>query len=140
MTTRCPDLDALVSLCLAFDWRPDEALRHLAACDICRSALRDLVTLRRALDVGVQPRAGLVEEVARLLGGHAAVGRRRPKSAQAVALLLVPVLAGLTALTTLTLAAGPGAPAQPGPAVLLSLSFGVALAAFLRNRIRPSMP
>ena len=134
--SRCFDADALVTLGSVFEWKLDEALRHLNECESCRVQLRQLATMRDALDEEMEPDRGFVDRVMRDVAREREMEtatERRPGLLD----VLNPTLAGATAFVALLLAGGGSAPFRPGLAVVIAAA-GAALLTLWWNLGRPA--
>lgn len=106
----CFDRDALVSLAAALEWRPDEGLAHIAACDTCRAELGRLTVLQQMLDETVVPSPGYTDRVAALATAPTAVSTLPPTPGPAM-----PPAAGPAVDATGTRpAASPARPSEAG--------------------------
>ncbi len=101
----CLEVDALVGLGAALDWRLEEGLEHLRECVHCRRRLERLGELSGTLGATIEPRPGFEERVIASLFRPGGAGQVRLRRAW-LAALLNPALAGLTAFFAIALAGG----------------------------------
>ncbi len=102
----CLDIDALMAVGAALNWRSDDGLRHLAECESCRAQLAELAVVRQSLTEVAEPADGFVDLVMATLpdAGSEVVEGSEPWTALD---LVNPVLAGLTALVAVLLVGKP---------------------------------
>ena len=121
----CLDSDTLVALNEALDWKAEDALRHVMACDDCQAQLRRLATLHGVLNDQLAPPPGFAERV--VLGLQLSEQiipsvRRWPLIG-----LLNAVLAGATTFFAVALSAGGTSPVTLGaPVILVSVAVATA--------------
>ncbi|MCH8144802.1 MAG: hypothetical protein IIA55_08810 [Gemmatimonadetes bacterium] len=121
----CLDSDTLVALNEALDWKAEDALRHVMACDDCQAQLRRLATLHGVLNDQLAPPPGFAERV--VLGLQLSEQiipsvRRWPFIG-----LLNAVLAGVTTFFAVALSAGGTSPVTLGaPVILVSVAVATA--------------
>ena len=123
----CLDSDTLVALNEALDWKAEDALRHVMACDDCQEQLRRLATLHGVLNDQLAPPPGFAERVVLGLQLSEQIipsARRWPFIG-----LLNAVLAGITTFFAVALSAGGGgtSPVTLGvPVILVSVAVATA--------------
>jgi len=115
--TSCLDDDALVSLGSALDW-DGEVLQHLLQCADCKEQLRQLSAVRQIVDITAGPRPAFMQEVMIQLHGSELMTERRTGSASQWIQLLNPLLAAVTALGVIQMAAA-GSRLPIGPQVII---------------------
>ena len=121
----CLDSDTLVALNEALDWKAEDALRHVMACDDCQEQLRRLATLHGVLSDQLEPPPGFAEMVVLGLQLSEQIipsARRWPFIG-----LLNAVLAGVTTFFAVALSAGGISPVTLGvPVILVSVAVATA--------------
>ena len=121
----CLDSDTLVALNEALDWKAEDALRHVMACDDCQAQLRRLATLHGVLNDQLAPPPGFAERVVLGLQLSEQIipsARRWPFIG-----LLNAVLAGVTTFFAVALSAGGTSPVTLGvPVILVSVAVATA--------------
>jgi len=121
----CLDSDTLVALNEALDWKAEDALRHVMACDDCQEQLRRLATLHGVLNDQLAPPPGFAERVVLGLQLSEQIipsARRWPFIG-----LLNAVLAGVTTFFAVALSAGGTSPVTLGvPVILVSVAVATA--------------
>jgi len=121
----CLDSDTLVALNEALDWKAEDALRHVMACDDCQEQLRRLATLHGVLNDQLAPPPGFAERVVLGLQLSEQIipsARRWPFIG-----LLNAVLAGVTTFFAVALSAGGTSPVTLGvPVILVSVAAATA--------------
>ncbi len=93
--SRCLDMDSLVTIGAALDWKAEEALHHLMECENCQVQLRQLTALHDALAEKAEPAPGFSDEVVGTLVRQEVRTPARSWTSRLVE-FLNPALAGLT--------------------------------------------
>ena len=121
----CLDSDTLVALNEALDWKVEDALRHVMACEDCQDQLRRLAMLHGVLNDQLEPPPGFTERVVLGLQLSEQIipsARRWPFVG-----LLNAVLASATTFFAVALSAGGTSPVTLGvPAILVSVAAATA--------------
>ena len=121
----CLDSDTLVALNEALDWKVEDALRHVMACEDCQDQLRRLAMLHGVLNDQLEPPPGFTERVVLGLQLSEQIipsARRWPFIG-----LLNAVLASATTFFAVALSAGGTSPVTLGiPAILVSVAAATA--------------
>lgn len=136
----CLDTDVLASVGSMLGWEDAlDGVRHLGGCASCQERLTQLGMIRRELSREATPRAGFVDTV---LASTARARSRQLRGGRRLGAgdLLSPLLAALTALFTIGLAAEGGA-VSLGPGVIgAAMLAGTATFVWNRSSGRKARP
>lgn len=122
--TDCRDLETIVALEEALGWEAERALRHILSCEECIAGVRQVERLHAALDRALDPTAGFADRVLAALPQTTPAVRRSWADSPALLSAGIFVLASVTTVLILAVAAitSPGAGGlRPEIAVLAAL-------------------
>jgi hypothetical protein len=100
--SRCPDTDTILTIGDALHWDVQEGLRHLQTCEDCRSQI-DVLRLAHAGFADAEAVApAVLQSVSGAVATAAARDRERRRTTDVLAQWIEPILAGVTALITVS--------------------------------------
>lgn len=121
---RCLDVDRLVTLGAAVDWKVEELLEHLLACSDCREQLGRLATVHDTLNTEepAPPElvAAVISDMSFRQARRASIGRSLTRS-------LTALLAGMTTLFSVPLVASGTSPVSFGPVAGAAVAVALAM-------------
>ncbi len=119
----CPDLDALVGVEEALDWHAESAMRHILTCEECLAEIRQVERLHVVLDQEIAPTPGFADRVVAALPQAVGSASQREESRTRLFSAAIFVLATITAVVVLGVAAiASPATGGVGPEILVFAS------------------
>lgn len=134
----CPDLDTLVSVEEALGWDAENAMRHILSCEECITDVRHVERLHRVLDHELEPTPGFTDRVVAALPSPPCLSSEHEERHSWPVSAAIFVLATITAVLLLALAAIASPTAGgAGPDVLVFASLvGIAAVKMISRSVR----